>query len=869
MRHPLDAWARLGHDSVMAARRAIRTPDQRLRIFVSSTLRELEPERRAARAAIERLRLAPVMFELGARPHPPRELYRSYLAQSDVFVGLYAQQYGWVAPGEDVSGLEDEYRLSAGMPSLIYVREPATGREPRLQELLQRIRDDDRVSYKSFTDAEELGRLLQDDLAVLLAEQFDRAREPAAADQLPRPGIPAPYTPLVGREAERDTALSLLAQPSTRLVTLVGPGGIGKSRLAIEVALESARAGRDVAFAPLEAVSSPERVIDSIARSLGVRDAASAGSLTDRVISAVGERDTLLVIDNMEHLLPATSTLMELITRTPHLQALVTSRAPLRVRPERVVAVGPLQVPASGTRSVAAAMSSAALDLFVQRGAAVQPGFALTPANVETVVRICRALEGVPLAIELAAARLRSLSPAALLERLDTALGEWEGPRDLPERQRTLRATMAWSVELLGETERAALAALSAFRGAFTVTSAEDVLASAGIPEPLDALAALIDASLVGHGVDGDTTIYRLLTTVRTYAAELASEDERERAVTAWIEHYRAMVDRAAPRLRGPDQLEQLTSLERESENIAAVGRVLIDRRQFDEAAEYSWALYLYLWIGGYLGVVRALMAELLAAAPNDLSPHSRAVALYYTAAIRFWQDAAYDPRSDLIESRDLFEETGDPSGAALAGVSIALAQLARPTGPDVAAAGAELERSLGGFRSDDDMWGQAMALVMLGRIELAIGDPAGARSRFEDSLGLASTQGERLGIVIAHNHVGWALLMLGDLEGAETEFRAGLDLSVALGHDEGIAYGLEGFVGLRAAASDARGAGLLLGAAQALRLRKGVMNPSAFDFFAGPLQQLRGEGRSAELDEAVAQGRELSVAEAIALVRG
>ncbi|GEP47140.1 DUF4062 domain-containing protein [Microbacterium saccharophilum] len=852
----------------MAAPRAIRTPDQRLRIFVSSTLRELEPERRAARAAIERLRLAPVMFELGARPHPPRELYRSYLAQSDVFVGVYGQQYGWVAPGEDVSGLEDEYRLSAGMPSLIYVREPAGAREPRLEELLQRIRDDDRVSYKSFRDAEELGRLLQDDLAVLLTEQFDQARAQRPAEQMPRPGIPAPYSPLVGREAERDATLALLAQESTRLVTLTGAGGIGKSRLAIEVALEVARAGRDVAFTLLEAVSSPERVIDALARSLGVRDAASAGSLTERVISAIGERDTLLVIDNMEHLLGATATVMELITGTPRLQVLVTSRAPLRVRPERVVEVGPLAVPADGTRDVTAAQGSAALALFVQRGAAVQPGFTLTPANVGDVVKICRALEGVPLAIELAAARLRTLAPADLLARLDTALGEWEGPRDLPERQRTLRATMAWSVQLLGTSERRALAALAAFRGAFTVTSAERVLAAAGVAAPLDALAGLIDASLVGHGVEGDTRVYRLLTTVRTYAAELAADDERERSVTAWIEHYCTVVARAAPRLRGPDQLEQLAALELESENIAAVGRELVERGRFDEAAEYAWSLYLYLWIGGYLGVVRALMTQLLAAAGGDLAPHSRAIALYYTAAIRFWQDAAYDPRHDLTESRDLFDATGDPAGAALAGVSIGLAQLARPTGPDVPAAAAELERSLSGFRAGDDTWGQAMSLVMLGRIALAVGDPAGARSRFEDSLGMATAQGERLGIVIAHNHLGWARLFLGDLEGARQEFGAGLDLSLALGHDEGIAYGLEGFVGLRAAESDARGAGLLLGAAQALRLRKGVMNPGAFDFFAGPLERLRADGRTAELDEAIAQGRDLSVNEAIALVR-
>ena len=154
---------------------AIRTPDQRLRVFVSSTLRELASERRAVRAAIEQLNLAPVMFELGARPHPPRELYRAYLAQSDIFVGLYGERYGWVAPGDDISGLEDEYRLARPeMPKLVYVKEGGEP-EPRLRELLDRIREDDRASYAHYTDPEQLGELVRGDLATLLAERFTRA----------------------------------------------------------------------------------------------------------------------------------------------------------------------------------------------------------------------------------------------------------------------------------------------------------------------------------------------------------------------------------------------------------------------------------------------------------------------------------------------------------------------------------------------------------------------------------------------------------------------------------------------------------------------------------------------------------------------
>ncbi|MGB4776947.1 ATP-binding protein, partial [Microbacterium sp.] len=532
------------------------------------------------------------------------------------------------------------------------------------------------------------------------------------------------------------------------------------------------------------------------------------------------------------------------------------------------------------------------VELFVQRAGAVRPGFTLTTRVVDAVVALCRALEGVPLAIELAAARLRSLTAEELLERLDMALSAWDGPRDLPERQRTLRATIAWSVDLLDEAERAALAALAVFQGAFTFDSAESVLVESGVADPAAAVAALVDASLVGRAADLDGD-YRLLTSVRAFGSELATPEERERATVAWIAHYRRVVADSAARLRGPEQLERLRALDRESENIAAVARTLVHRGDYEAAAEFAWSLYLYLWIGGYLGVVRALMVELLATAPAaDLAPRARAIALYYCAAVRFWQDPSFDPIPDLSEARDLFEHDGDGAAAALAAVSIGLGWLARPLdpdgpdgsdgsddpggsggsddpdgsgGPDVPAATVEFERSLAGFRAAHDVWGQAMALVVLGRVGLALGDPTAAKARFEESLALASAQGERLGIVIARSHRGWTRFLLGDLAGARDDFAESLDHSLQLRHDESIAYGLEGFVALRAVESDAGAAGRLLGVARTLRRRKGILNPGAFDLFAGPVQELRDRGLSAELDAAIAQGATMSVSEVLA----
>jgi len=213
---------------------AIRTPDQRLRIFVSSTMRELADARAVARHAIERLRLIPVLFELGARPYPPRELYLAYLRQSDVFIGIYGQQYGWIAPGQEISGLEDEYLNASDKPKLVYVLSPAPDRDPRLSEMLHRIQSDG-LSYRGFGGSEELATLIADDLALLLSERFDLGDGPPEASPVTRP-LPAAASRFIGRDLEKSTVQDLLTGGDVRLVTLVGPGGIGETRLALEAA---------------------------------------------------------------------------------------------------------------------------------------------------------------------------------------------------------------------------------------------------------------------------------------------------------------------------------------------------------------------------------------------------------------------------------------------------------------------------------------------------------------------------------------------------------------------------------------------------------------------------------------------------------
>ncbi len=284
---------------------AIRTPDQRLRVFVSSTLAELAEERAAVARAISALRLTPVLFELGARPHPPRELYRAYLAQSDIFVGLYWQRYGWIGPDMDISGLEDEFRLSGSIPRLLYVKEPAPEREPRLIAMIAELQSEGSDSYRPFRTPRELARLVRDDLALLLSERFtsgDRfvddsgAPRPQAADRPGSRSLPVTSTSLIGREQDIVNVSELLQSPDVRLVTLTGPGGVGKTRLAVAVAERlDDRYPRGAVFVPLASIIEPALVLPRIAAVVGAAIDGIRRPL-DVLVEHLADAPTLLVL---------------------------------------------------------------------------------------------------------------------------------------------------------------------------------------------------------------------------------------------------------------------------------------------------------------------------------------------------------------------------------------------------------------------------------------------------------------------------------------------------------------------------------------------------------------------------------------------
>ena len=847
----------------------IRTPDQRLRVFVSSTLKELAVERKAARTAIERLHLAPVMFELGARPHPPRSLYRAYLQQSDVFVGLYWDRYGWVAPGEEVSGLEDEYNLAPGLPKLIYIKEPSEAREPRLLQLLDRVRNDDSASFKYFSTARELGRLIEADLATLLAERFDQSREESAspADSVVEPvssALPAPLTELIGRESEVDDLERMLRMPVVRLVTLTGPGGIGKSRLAIAAA---ERVGDEytggITFVDLAPVSEASLVINAIAAALGVRDTGDA-PLTQKVMMAVRNRRLLLILDNVEQVLDAAPVFTALLTSAPALTLLLTSRSLVRVSAERSFPVGPLELPVPGHRSgLDELRATAAVALFVERVHAVKPDFELTAANAEAVVGICVALDGVPLAIELAAARIRTLSPATMLQRLDRRLPLLVGGmRDLPERQQTLRRTIEWSTGLLDEPERELLATLGVFAGGFFLEAAEAV-SDGENGDVVTRLGILVDNSLVREGDSDGHSHFTMLATVREYALEqLELSGRLEQTQERHVDYFVALGRELELELEGGRQRSLVALLAVDKENLRAAQRFLLDRREWERAAEFAWTLYIYWWVGGLLGEVRGWMDEVLAAR-DPLTDRSRAIALYFTRAITFWQDPDGLVVGGLTESAELFARVREPGGEALARVSLALARLAAAK-PDVAEADEQLEISLALFRESGDLWGESMALVTLGRVGLFQNKVRGACTRFEESLAITRAQHDEFGECIALHHLGWARLLLGDLNVASGCFEQSLAIAARLAHDDGVAYGLEGLVAVAAGAGEIDRAGHLLGAAERLREESGLYNAPAFSFHQRPVAGIEAGPAGGQFAAAKAEGRLLTIGEAI-----
>jgi predicted ATPase len=568
------------------------------------------------------------------------------------------------------------------------------------------------------------------------------ARAPAyatAVDELSGVSLPLPPTILLGRDTDVQTLRPWLADPAARLITLIGPGGVGKTRLALELAraIQDEGATR-VVFAPLAAIRDPGLAACAIAEALGLADI-SASDLPRRARAACEGYPTLLVLDNLEQVPDAAPLVADLLTSGTMLRLLVTSRAPLRVRGEREYALGPLALDTgSDALSPADLARAPAVRLFVERVRDVQPDFRLTSANGPTVTAICRRLDALPLALELAAPWMKVLTAEDLLRRLDhDVLLSTVGLRDLPERQQTMNATVAWSYQLLSPDEQRAFRRFGALPGRFSVDAAAAVLAShkgasAARDEALDALAGLIDKSLLLRTETSVLTrpLYQMLESVRAFAVrELTTAGERDDALEGLARYCASEASLAAEALVGPAQAEWLDRVHDDLENYRGALAWLIGRGRPTEASDIAWGLWPFWFTRGHAAEGRWWYEKTLNLPSLPAAAESKA--LVGAALMWYSQGELGLARTGLNRAVALARGVGDVNIAAHAENLSGRVEYGLG---DLNAARERFAHSVERYRALAIPWGTGSALTGMAALALATGDVGQAERLLDEA---------------------------------------------------------------------------------------------------------------------------------------
>jgi len=618
------------------------------------------------------------------------------------------------------------------------------------------------------------------------------------ADERPT-NLPLEVTSLIGREQEAAQLQALLRRDDVRLVTLTGVGGVGKTRLSLRVAAELLEEFRDgVFFVELAPVSDTQLVPPAIAQALGVKESGDK-PLRDSVAAFLRDKHLLLVLDNFEHVLGAAPVLGVLLQSAARLKVLVSSRIVLHVYGELEYAVQPLPVlePRLLTAGLETVCQCPAVKMFIARSQLVKPDFVLTHETAPAVAEICTRLDGLPLAIELAAARIKVLPPQALLARLESRLKVLTGgARDLPARQQTVRGAIDWSYELLDGAEKELFAWLSVFAGGWTMAAAEAVWSATDDQslDLLDGLSSLVDKSLVrqeDRGPHGEPR-FSMLEMLREYAAErLVASGAWGTARRAHAGYFLALVEEAEPHLTRAEQVEWLARLEDEHDNLRAVLRWALDGGEVALGLRLAGLTGQFWWLRGYLSEARGWLEALLASTPAPGAAgvrNDRARALWQAA--RFADAQGDTKRAEVLaeESRNLYRDLEDSRGLAAA-LSV-LGGVANRQG-DYPQALALHEESLALCRALGDSYGVAWSLNNLGIITARQGNYQRALELHEESLGLRRALGDRWGIAASLNNLALAVADQGDYARAQALYTESLALRRALGDKSGIAYSL------------------------------------------------------------------------------
>jgi predicted ATPase/DNA-binding SARP family transcriptional activator len=690
----------------------------------------------------------------------------------------------------------------------------------------------------------------------------DPSLEPALAPPQAaarRVDVPAPAVPLVGRKSELAEIRRNIRTEDVRLLTLTGPGGVGKTRLAIDVARTVADDFDDGAvFVALDSLRDAALVVPTIGRALGLARPGDA-----EVEDYLRDRSLLLALDNLEHLLGAAPALGRLLAVSPWLKLLVTSRAPLRLAGEHEFRLAPLPVPTESLpRSPATLLRIPSVALFVQRAQAAKREFSLTDANADAVAEICARLEGLPLALELAAARVKLLAPEALLERLSDRLAVLTaGPRDAPARQGALSATIEWSYDLLDPERQALFARLAVFAGGFTIEAADAVCAERS--EVLDGLGTLLDDSLLLHEENGEPR-FRMLDTIREYALDrLEESDGADDARRAHLAYFLDLAETADGELAGPDQRTWLHRLEAEHDNLRAAFAYASTLPDGSAAMRLAGALRRFWRLHGHLADGRRMLEAALVR-ESSVSPELRAKVLNGLGTLAGEQGDFPAAKQALEESLAIARSLDAAHAIATALANLGNIDLFEG---EYAAARAKLEETAHRWRELGELRLLAISLENLGCIALAedrLDEAARLLAESETVARKAGSERTVAGTLAARAR---ALVLLGDLEDAAALLQESAEIGRALAEPHAIADALDGFAGLAAVGGDAERSAVLSGAADAVWDSIGATRPldqSAWRERVLALARDRLDG--GEFGKAYERGRKLAADDAVEL---